>query len=1150
MIVMLNFRKLKHEFSHTILQQGRELFATEMVESVEITHLTAQIIRFSCRVSGNFDNSYESEVEVDRLESEVVDSDCDCPYSFDCQHLAAVLFFLEKHLDECIAAFSKKEEVFFSSDEEEQEELRETFEKATTKVTQRQDQVYQHEVLDEYCHAYSILSSSPFFTPTKRLHEDAAELAIVCTDFSVETSTVDFHIALRLPYRSKPLNISSIKDFCDGIRYRTPLEIGRKKYFFTKNSFPIDTHKILMHMIAHARFYEGEEEKNKRTAKISFDDFGQLMLHASSIITQDMSSQELPCLYKETIETPLFLSPSRAHISFNMECLETPTPKIFLTPHIVLNEKDLINPDALLLFEGSYPCILHNMEMYRFEKNITRAHLHDLSTVKELTIPHELFGSFIENALPEMMHYADIRNLHTVEKYVTLPFVEELEASCDIQYLNGELEAELYFIYDTIKIPAVPQQASFGDIAKFSTDEGVLARNIYEERTILKDLFSDFIFNEEQGSFTTKAEKKIVEFMTDIIPQNKHRITFNCPQNLLDQFIYDDTAFTLSLVESDHIGVYTAKLDVDGSLAGTNLNLLWECLTTKKPFIELEKRKKLERKKKQGNSLPKILVLDLAKLAPLVQLFDDLSISVVNNQEVELPLWTLAHLTPIQLNNVDIDFSLSSKLEELQRQLMGTQPFKTSPIPVDIKASLREYQEEGVFWLERLRHMHLNGILADDMGLGKTLQAITAITQHKKSHEKSNSLVVCPTSLLYNWKAEFAKFNKDIKTIIIDGPPSRRKKLLATTSLYDVVITSYTLLQKDIETYRKTCFSYAILDEAHHIKNRDTLNAKSSKLINAEHRLILTGTPIENSLDELWSLFDFLMPGLLSTYNRFTEKYVKAPREELKTNIDVLRNKISPFILRRMKCDVLKDLPPVSEILYHCHLSEVQKALYKSYADTAREELTSLVKKEGFEKVHIHVLATLTRLKQICCHPAIFAKEKAEEGDSAKYEMLMELLQSLIEGQHKTVIFSQYTKMLNILRQDLEKLGVKFAYLDGTTKNRLDVVNTFNEDPSLSVFLVSLKAGGSGLNIIGADTVIHYDMWWNPAVENQATDRVHRIGQENPVSAYKLVTLGTIEEKILELQNRKKELIKNVIYNDDDVISKLTWDEVLELLQT
>jgi len=592
-------------------------------------------------------------------------------------------------------------------------------------------------------------------------------------------------------------------------------------------------------------------------------------------------------------------------------------------------------------------------------------------------------------------------------------------------------------------------------------------------------------------------------------------------------------------------------LTVDGHLNGVTLDLLWECVISKKAFIELPSKKQ-GRKKGSPHSIKshKILVLDLDKLAPVVQIFDDLGLNQLDDHKEERPLWSLASIEESQFVGLPIEFSISDKLKQIQEQMIGMRDLAPKEIPGAITATLRSYQIEGVGWLERLRGMHLSGILADDMGLGKTLQAITAITQYKSENPDSIAIIVCPTSLVYNWKEEFAKFNSKIRTLPVDGTPVQRKKLLDNIEDFDVIITSYSLLQKDIECYKEIPLGYCILDEAQHIKNRGTRNAKSVKQLQAKHRLILTGTPIENSLDELWSLFDFLMPGLLSSYDRFLEKYIRNPNTPSGNNLEVLKRKVSPFILRRMKKDVLSELPPVSEIVYHCHLSDVQRQLYQSYAASAREELSQLVKKEGFEKVQIHVLATLTRLKQICCHPAIFAKDEAEVGDSAKYDMLMDLLQNLMEGGHKTVLFSQYTRMLNIIRQELVKRGIKFEYLDGSSKNRLSIVKKFNEDETIPVFLVSLKAGGTGLNLVGADTVIHYDMWWNPAVESQATDRVHRIGQKNSVSSYKLVTLNTIEEKILELQNRKKGLVKKIVSSDEEAIAKLTWEEVLELLQT
>ena len=405
------------------------------------------------------------------------------------------------------------------------------------------------------------------------------------------------------------------------------------------------------------------------------------------------------------------------------------------------------------------------------------------------------------------------------------------------------------------------------------------------------------------------------------------------------------------------------------------------------------------------------------------------------------------------------------------------------------------------------------------MGLGKTLQTIVTLAQSKET-KQAPSIIVCPTSLLYNWTEEFHKFNPKFKTLVIDGIPNQRKKLIETIDKYDAIITSYSLLQKDVDLYDKTVFHYAILDEAQHIKNRATRNAKSVKTLKSNFKLILSGTPIENSLDELWSLFDFLMPNFLNSYDRFLEKYVRPKNEELKKNLEYLKKKVAPFILRRMKKDVLDDLPEVSNIVYHNKLSKAQKELYNSYAASAKDELTKLVERDGFDKVQIHVLATLTRLKQICCHPAIFAKEDGEAGDSAKFDMLLELLENLIDGGHKTVIFSQYTRCSRSCDLSSMPKGLNTHTSTGSSKNRMDIVKGFNEGDN-PIFLVSLKAGGTGLNLTSADTVIHYDMWWNPAVENQATDRVYRMGQKNNVSVYKLVTLDTIEEKIVAMQEKK-----------------------------
>lgn len=1156
---MLNFRKLRQDFSNSILKEGKELHDKKSVIDAKILFFDAKHLRISSRVKGAFENVYESEIEIDRMESTAVDSNCDCTYTYDCQHIAALLYFLEANLNEIVVAFSHETDLDIH-DEEVKQELLETFEEAATKEDKRQSQHFQKEILREYVGAAAQLGSSPFFLPPVLVEEDKAELGIILSNLAQESTdtqgNLEIQLAIRLPLRSKPLSIPNVKAFLDAVRYREPVSISGKRYFFTQNSFDLPTQELLNMVIQNARFFGSSEEKYLRVLQIEREVFGALLARAYDLVIGgdhqilaggSKEAMPLPCLYCANLEEPICLSPYPAQIKFTLEYLEAPGPTLLLKPTVRLDEES-VELSSVLLFEATKPGLLYQNTYYRFQPKVKRAHLKALPVLREITIPEPLFGTFIENGLPVLRQYAEVANPSMIERFVTLPFVQALKGRCEISYLNGELEARLFFIYGQYEIPASLGQLCYEDVSRFVAAEGILARNLVEERKIIEEIFEDFLFDEKEGLFRVKSEKKIVEFMTEIIPQNQNRIAFKCPENLSEQFIYDESSFELSLFESERIDTYKIELKVDGYLKGTSLDLLWDCVASKKRYLELQVPGKAKSK-----SLARILVLDLEKLTPLIQIFDEIGLNRLENYVEEKPLWNLTSIQPSLFKSLPVKFKMSPRLKQIQKQLLGESEFTPQKIPKEIQATLRAYQQEGVHWLERLRKMHLGGILADDMGLGKTLQAIIAITQSREENAKAPSLIVCPTSLVYNWKEEFHKFNPTLKAVVVDGTPEKRKKSLKSARDFDIVITSYNLLQKDIEIYKEMLFNYVVLDEAQHIKNRGTRNARSVKMIRATHRLILTGTPIENSLEELWSLFDFLMPGLLSTYDRFVEKYIRklaAPQSSSSEHLETLKKKVSPFILRRMKEDVLQDLPPVSEILYHCHLTDTQKELYQSYAASAKEELSKLVKKEGFDKIQIHVLATLTRLKQICCHPAIFAKDNAEMGDSAKYDMLMELLPSLIEGRHKTVIFSQYTKMLTIMREDLKQLGISFAYLDGSSKNRLEIVKQFNEDPKILVFLVSLKAGGSGLNLTSADTVIHYDMWWNPAVENQATDRVHRIGQKRSVSSYKLITLNTIEEKILNLQNRKKGIVKKVISSDEEAISKLTWEEVLELLQT
>ncbi len=771
---MLNFRKLKQDFSSNIVKEGRDLYDEQKVVSAKLLHLDGKTIRISGRILGQYDNHYESLIEIDRLECETIDSDCDCPYNYDCQHLAALLFYLEENLDKILVAYSKETNLKeVENDASERKKLLEKFKEAEDKEVQRQEGLYQKQLLQEYVTSSQLLATSPFFRPKERLEIDRAEFALL---FSLipQQELVEIQVALRLPFRSKPLHVPNLKDFLEALRYEEPIFLGGKRYCFSLNSFGNSEREIVRMVMDHARVQEqNNSERGQRCGQLDVEIFGMILARAYEMATSNLkkggfSPQEedlplLPGLYEGSFEAPLRFSPIPATLRFVFEYMAPPVSKILLNPKIVI-EQEAYPLEEVRLFECAKPGMIYHNAYYPFSPSITRLHLRNLRPIRDMTIPEPLFGTFVENSLPELARFAEVANSHAIEDFVTLPYVGNVEATCQLSFLNGELEALLYFQYDGHEIPAAPSALTYEHVESFVTKQGILARNLVEERKIIEDLFQDFLFNPEQGVYIAKSDKKIVEFMTDVIPRNQHRVQFNCPQNLLDQFIYDQTQFKIHLSHTEKVDVYEIDLIVDGALKGIHLDLLWECMASKKAFIELESPKNKTKKGAEGSKLPKILVLDLDRISGVVQLFDELGIAVLENHKLERPIWSLASIDGSQFEGLPVTFSISDKLVDIRKQMLGEKLLSFSAVPQDIQATLRSYQTEGVHWLERLRLMYLNGILADDMGLGKTLQAIVAITQNLKKG-KGLSLIVCPTSLLYNWKEEFSKFNPHLEGV-------------------------------------------------------------------------------------------------------------------------------------------------------------------------------------------------------------------------------------------------------------------------------------------------------------------------------------------------------------------------------------------------
>jgi SNF2 family DNA or RNA helicase len=514
-------------------------------------------------------------------------------------------------------------------------------------------------------------------------------------------------------------------------------------------------------------------------------------------------------------------------------------------------------------------------------------------------------------------------------------------------------------------------------------------------------------------------------------------------------------------------------------------------------------------------------------------------------------LHTAAELQYVMTSSKHYNSARTESFAQFTKALERGKPVKKAKIPARLARVLRDYQKDGINWMYFLRSYRFAGILADDMGLGKTLQTLSLLSLERVPGRPS--LVVCPKTLLYNWKNEAAQFTPDMKVAVIDGTPSEREEVIRKSLEYDLIITSYSAIKKDAERYEREGlrFNYCVLDEAQFIKNHATKNAQIVKKIPSDYRLALTGTPLENSVSEIWSVFDFLMPGFLGSYESFSKHFHKPIMDAGDRNaLEQLRRKISCFMLRRTKGEVLGELPPKIEQESRCHLDPAQNILYQEILTKVRRDIFSTVEQQGFSKSQIHILSGLTKLRQVCNHPALLLKPKDHRVyESAKLAMCMELVEEIVSGKRKVLIFSQFTQMLDIVAKELGDRDIAHCYLSGKTKDRQKVVDEFNTDPAIPVFLISLKAGGTGLNLTSADTVIIFDPWWNPSVENQAIDRAHRIGQRQSVNVYRLITEGTIEEKIQALQKKKKNLFDALIDESADLFKKLTWDDVKALFR-
>ncbi|NMD69215.1 DEAD/DEAH box helicase [Bacillus sp. DNRA2] len=768
--------------------------------------------------------------------------------------------------------------------------------------------------------------------------------------------------------------------------------------------------------------------------------------------------------------------------------------------------------DDVLLFPDYDTAILRE-KMIKLNRDDSRRltyfkQLLSQSSTPYIPIPAAQQGAFLEKVIPSLKSLGNVtisgRMLNRIEKAA-------LVAKLYLDRVKGRLLAGLEFQYDNECINPLEEST-------FST---VMIRDLKKEETIL-GLMDEGEFTKTEGGYYLHNEELEYQFLYHILPKLQKHVQVFATTAIRNRIFKGNSKPLIKVkVKKERMNWLEFKFELSG-IPEQQVRDVLKALEEKRKYYRLRDGALLSLETREFEEIQRFL-----KALP------------VQNEDLEaglnVPILTgIRFLDQFEGESV---FSKEESFREFLEKLYHPERLEFV-VPNSLSSILRNYQVHGFKWMKALAGYGFGGILADSMGLGKTVQAITFILSELDviRTTKQPALIVCPSSLSYNWLSEFMKFAPEIQAVVNDGAQDDRLKIHKELSSIDVLITSYTLLRKDIHWFEKQSFHTVFFDEAQAFKNPLTQTAKSVKKLRANHRFALTGTPVENSIEELWSIYHVVFPELfqgLKDYSHLTRK--------------AIARRIRPFLLRRLKEDVLSELPEKIESLETTELLQEQKQLYAAYLAKLRHDTLKHLDKDTLRKNRIKILAGLTRLRQICCHPALFVD--GYQGSSAKFELLFEILQEAKASQRRVLIFSQFTKMLDLIGRRLTQAGDSFFYLDGSTppSERVEICNRFNAGER-DLFLISLKAGGTGLNLTGADTVILYDIWWNPAVEAQAADRAHRMGQEKVVQVIKLVARGTIEEKMNELQNKKKDMISEIIDPADKRLTTLTDEDIREIL--
>lgn len=1089
----------------TIYNRGLELFCENKVISFKSKDKDEEI-HVTATVQGSGRKTYEVELTYNTFYEDLAECFCDCPafYSYDgiCKHCAAVLLECESRLDMQSTIFDYIENPGHAS-----RRLSDYISPGDGRFLPRSRSRETTPVIRDLLRRQRMQATLPLMqdTPYEKV---ALEPHF---EYNLNAMTVEFKIGASARYVLK-----DVFEFAENIEACTEHSYGKKlKFLHTVSAFEPLSQQIVTFILDWVR------ENKERYIEYNYYSY---MIHYSKLRKMPLSGAEFEALFTILQDVPLLID-----VNDSGEKLWHRTDGLPIRRMRITGSKDGIEvaPDFPTTFYGA-------RSVFTFQDGLI------YQEDREALAPVQDFLSCLPE-LPEAGFYVDRSDvpafcrdlLPLLEKHYECERIGFNEADYGVEPVSFEIYLDApQRDFITCKVYAVYGAKKY-EVYKKDTERA--GRDAVKEIQVgnIAASYCNAYDEHDHAMVIAGDEDKIYELLTTGIPRLQ----------TLGEVYVSDALRNMRVVSG-------GKVAVGVSLSGDLLELTMHTDELSREEL-LEILSKYDRKKKYFRlKNGSFICPEDTGIQTLLNLRNDLNLTdaQLRKETVALPRYRALYLDH-ELQESRVSAFRNHAFEQLIRN-MKTTAENDFEVPASLEATLRPYQAAGFAWLKTLYHNGFGGILADDMGLGKTLQTIAFLLSEyleAKFTDNRRALIVTPASLVFNWRSEFSLFAPGLPVKMVTGSADERREIIRGAQSRDILITSYELLKRDLEAYEGIPFFCQIIDEAQYIKNHNTQAARAVKAVEAACRFALTGTPIENRLSELWSIFDYLMPGLLYGYQRFrTEIETPVVQSQDEAAMNRLQKMVRPFILRRLKKDVLTDLPDKLEKCMYADMEGEQKKLYHAHVQRIRMMLDKQSDEE-FRTAKIQILSELTRLRQLCCDPALIYEKY--ESPSAKSALCIDLIKNAVAGGHKVLLFSQFTSMLDNLQTSLTAEGISYYVLTGSTpkEQRLQLVERFNADET-NVFCISLKAGGTGLNLTAADIVIHFDPWWNLAVQNQATDRAHRIGQTNVVNVYKLIMKNTIEENIMKLQERKKELAEQVLSGEELGTGSFTREELLELL--